>query len=266
MHMVISRAVEVVEQIDEDALAGITFIWLVTGILPSSGDPKEGLGVIDSLAGKFCDGRLPDGPNWLQRLDLLNCINYSPIGFQSMKKWHQILADKRPGYVCAGISAENKDDAASELNGIITGLSQTIVDHLFRPGYCRLNAANSQDALKALESQLAIMRSLRSQPEAVRQLVEFRILTDSENLGNEEALRTFLTEIGIDTVNSEATEAMIKYVEANLPALQRLRSWWDSLPGLIQVTPLGQAIAYSNAKRFDELLGLPPLPEILAAP
>ena len=265
MHMVVSRAVEVVEQIDDDALVGMTLIWLVTGIVPSSGDPKQGLGVLDSLASKFCEGEPPGGSGWLQRLDLLNCINYSPSSMQSMLKWHQILANIRPGYVCAGISPDTKDDLSFRLNGVLLGLSNMIVDHVFRSGFYRLNVGKSEEAMKAFEGQLALMRAVRSNPQAVQQLIANEVIPDGDNLGDTEALRALLGEAQVDTVNAEASEAMTKYVEANCPALQRLRAWWDALPGTIQVTPLGQAMAYSNAKRYDELAGLPPLPEILAA-
>jgi len=80
MHMVLSRAVEVVEQIDPMALRGMTCLWFVTSIVPNSIDPKAGLSYFDSLASNVVDGDLPIGIGWLQRLDLLNYIQYQPPG------------------------------------------------------------------------------------------------------------------------------------------------------------------------------------------
>jgi hypothetical protein len=74
-----------------------------------------------------------------------------------------------------------------------------------------------------------------------------------------------LTEARIDDINTDATANMLEYIRTAFPDLERMRSWWDSLQGTIGITPVGTAIAYSNAKRFDQLAKIAPLSEVIDA-
>ena len=90
-------------------------------------------------------------------------------------------------------------------------------------------------------------------------------LTTLECLGDIGDFQRILLETKIDVVSDEAKTNMLKYVEAELPNLQKLRAWWDGLSDLTGITHIGIAIGYSNAKRFDPLTGLPNLSELIGA-
>ncbi len=94
-------------------------------------------------------------------------------------------------------------------------------------------------------------------------LKELPIQSVVEALGTKGELENILLESRLDTVSAEATSNLLKYVEAELPNLQKLRSWWDSIQGVTEITPVGAAIAFSNAKRLDPLEGFPSLSEML---
>lgn len=90
MHLIVTRSVEVIEYLDEEALAGITLLFLVYGLLPGSPDPKAGLGQIEELAASLQFDSFPAGANWLNRLDLLSPLSAQPfagqLGYYSVSK------------------------------------------------------------------------------------------------------------------------------------------------------------------------------------
>jgi len=266
IHMIISRAVEVVEQIDSEALVGLMFVWFVISVGPSPADPKAGLAAIDGLIAKLLDGeQLPSGLGWAKRLGLMNCIGYNPMGvvFQAgMNKWQTIAMNERPGYICEGIMPEDVDAIRVKLDRVIPNLSSVVVEHPFLPGRFRINALSSTQLLNALRLPLDTIQQIKEQiPQQA--LLGLPIQSFIQVLGAENELQDILTEARLDTVSAEATDNMLKYIESELPNLQKLRLWWDSLNGIIEITPIGSAIAYSNAKRLDPLTGLPSLSEIV---
>jgi hypothetical protein len=108
--------------------------------------------------------------------------------------------------------------------------------------------------LKALDSPLEILRQAKGQiPHEALEQLHIEPLINA--LGTKEELQRILIEAKIDTVSAEASDNMLRYVEVELPNLQKLRSWWESIVQTIAITPLGIAIAFSNAKRFDEFEG-----------
>ena len=281
MHMVVTRAVEVVEQIDPESLTGMMFLWFVTNVGPSLPDPKSGLASLDKLISKLlAGGELPTGIGWLQRLDLMNCIHSNPSMFQiqtspsmvqtslsmfhTESKWQASLTASQPGYVCEGVLPGDADAIRLRLNRVIPNLGSILVEHPFLPGRFRINAINSADLLNVLDSPLEILRQAKNQIplEALEQL---RIEPLINALGTKEELQRILIEAKIDTVSAEASDNMLRYVEAELPNLQKLRSWWENIVQTIVITPLGIAIAFSNAKRFDEFEGLNSLSDMIGA-
>jgi hypothetical protein len=267
IHMIVSRAVEVVEYLDSDALIGMMFLWLVACTAPSAADPKIGLAQLDGLILKFLGtGELPSGSGWLQRLALMGCIYYQQGGAfrTSMSPWPDVQLKERPGYMCEGIPPEDVDATRIRLSRIIPNLGSTVVEHQFLPGRFRINAIGSGQLLKDVEVPLRGMRAMKEQmPEqALKQLPN---LTTLDSLGDREELQRILLESKMDVVSSEAKANMLKYVESELPNLQKLRVWWDGLSDLTGITHIGIAITYSNAKRFDPLTGLPNLSELIGA-
>jgi hypothetical protein len=265
MHMVVSRAVEVVEYIDPEALTGMMFLWFVTSVGPSLSDPMAGLPFMDSLVSKLlADGELPTGPGWLQRLDLMDCIHYRPPGLQAMNKWQDILTTQRPGYVCEGIQPDEVDAIRVKLNRVIPNLSSVVTEHPFLPGCFRINALSSAQILQVLALPLDILHQIKEQlPQQALNQLQIPLLIEA--LGTKSELERILAEAKVDAISAEAVGNMLKYVESELANLQKLRSWWDDLSGVIEITPVGIAIAFSNAKRFDPLQGLASLSEMIGA-
>jgi hypothetical protein len=237
MHLAITRGVQVIEYLDQESLTGLTSIFYFT-ILPGSPDPLEGLAHLDSLAANLVSGPLPTGSAWLSRLDVLDCIHYSP-GIGSARSWDQILMQSMPGYISQGIPAEDVEGVSTRLLALDPSLPALIVPHVFLPGRQRINASRAARVIEDIED----------------------ILQDPNDL---EELEKILADARVDQIDNSAIAVAIAHVETNLPYLNSARGWWSKVPGIIQLTPVGIAVAYSNARRFDDLEGLGTLGDLIA--
>ena len=66
----------------------------------------------------------------------------------------------------------------------------------------------------------------------------------------------------VSAPKNEALEALKARIAAD-PVLARATEVWGTIKGGFTLTPVGQAVAYSNAKRTHPLTGLPSLAEYL---
>jgi hypothetical protein len=139
----ISRAVEIVDKISDDALLGLTIFHSVSYFIPTSGVIQEGLNTLNDLFGKLCYGNLPLGNEWLDHLDILNSIRLNTFG--SMKKLEQYYPEVLSGYIDNGIK-KNSDDYSIAVELLKNnGLPQNIlIDHELNTEYVRLIITNKE--------------------------------------------------------------------------------------------------------------------------
>lgn len=240
----ISRAVEIVDKISDDALLGLTVFHSVTHFSPVSGDIQQGLGVLNGLFGKIIYGNLPTGNEWLDHLDILDAIRISSFG--TLKKIEQFYAERLSGYVDVGIQK-----ASDEYNSAIevlknNGVPQNIlVDHALNGDYVRLNLPN-QNQINSLTLQHQLVNNGQLQHLTVP-------LTDNQK----EAIKSIYALYNKD---NNIREANIKrFIEEwdKQPNLRALRAWWNNISVSIKLTSVGKVLAHSNAQRCDK--SLPPL-------
>jgi hypothetical protein len=230
----ISRAVEVVDQLDDDALLGLTAMSALIQYSPLAGSVGAGLDTMDSLFGELIRGdELPEGNEWLDHLDVLGAIRMDPV--QKFHKFEQFFPSKTPGYLARGVAidSDEQDRAREELSAVqILNLD---VDHELKPGYRRLPFPTSA----VLETAL-----LAASPARADQL--------------EVALRIAKDIYGIDAVDPSVTPAFMDELRKR-ENLQRLELWWNGFPTHFIVTAVGRVLARANAYRLDERRILPPI-------
>ena len=144
----INRAIEIVGDIDTQALCALTVAHAVTWYSPITGSISDGLQVLDDLFGKLIYDDLPNGNSWLDHLDILGAVRMSSIG--NMKKFNDYYPSKLNGYSCAGIKRDSDDykKAKDTLNGV--GISSDfLVDNECLNGYVRLDV-ESKSAISNL--------------------------------------------------------------------------------------------------------------------
>ena len=103
----INRAIEIVDEISDEALLGLTIAHSVIQFRPLTGNIDEGLEVLDKLFANVLYSSPPTGSQWQEHLDLLNAFRI--LQLSTMKKIDVLYPEKLPGYIDVGISRETED-------------------------------------------------------------------------------------------------------------------------------------------------------------
>lgn len=229
----ISRAVEIVDQISDEALLGITVFHSVSYFTPVSGDMVKGLKVLDDLFSKVIYNTLPINNNWLDHLDILDAVRISSFGGMKLLEdyWYEIF----DGYLKNGI--EENSEKHNEAIKILTevGLDKNcLVKNKFNEKYIKIPVVH-----KNMISQLSTIN------------------TSGKHSINDEKKSAIDKVYDLYDGNKMSKEDFIKEIEKH-PNLKKLREWWNTLKEQnIQITSVGRVLAHSNAQRIDK--SLPPL-------
>ena len=74
----IHRAVEIVEDISDEALLGLTVIHSINSFIPVSPECIKALDVLDDLFDRIMYAKLPKGAEWIEDLEILDAIRINP--------------------------------------------------------------------------------------------------------------------------------------------------------------------------------------------
>ena len=151
----ISKAVEIVDQIDDDSLLALTVFLAVEQFMPTSGNISEGLGVLSELYSSFDLDNLPNDNLWLDNLAILGAINE---GYFVMPcEYYNFLSENLSGYVCAGIKKDSNQyaDAVSLLSQ--SGISESVlIENELLDGYVRLKITDQYVGLEGVSQLRAV--------------------------------------------------------------------------------------------------------------
>ena len=241
---VISRAVEIVDEISDDALIGLTAFHAIQTFFPSTGDIFQGLDVLDELFGKILYGSLPSGRDWLDHLDILDAVRLSSFG--GLKKIDQYYPEQLYGYVDAGIK-KNSDDCNLALEILkANALPHTIlVDHALSSDYLRIPVSARQQ----IESINLIHQVLHE-----GRLIQFPVALSEKQKDAINSVYDLYDKNPI--IKDKNTHLFMENFEKR-KNLNTLKEWWNNLNVGFQITSVGKVLAHSNAQRCDK--NLPPL-------
>lgn len=240
----INRAVDIVDEISDDALLGLTVSHSIAYFTPVSGEIEQGLDVLNGLFGKIIYGQLPSGNEWLDHLDILDTVRISTFG--GLKKIEQFYTEQLSGYVDVGI--EKESEIYSKAIGILDDNKLPkllLVDHSFNHDYSRLSVIN-KDQIKSLKLQRLEMRD--GGVVAVQEKLsedQIQALYSIYNLYNKD-----------DNLRKQNVDSFMKEWNKR-EHLLKLKSWWDAITTTFELTSAGKVLAHSNAQRCDK--SLPPL-------
>lgn len=240
----ISRAVEIVDKISDEALLGLTVFHSVSYFFPASGDIHQGLNVLNDLFGKLFYGKLPTGNEWLDHLDILDAVRINSFG--NLKKLQQFYPEMLIGYIEIGIEKETENYKKAIELIIANQLPQNIfVEHALNKNFFRLNISN-KDQIDALTLHLQIQRNGQTiiVPAQLSE-IQKNVLKSIYDLYKKD-----------ETIKQENIKVLMQEINMR-PNLKTLREWWDSINTSFQLTSVGKVLAHSNAQRCDK--NLPPL-------
>lgn len=223
----ISKAIEIVDQIDDLALIALSIVYAVSKYTPVSSNIHEGLGALNKLYGKILNKcKLPTDYAWMEHLDLLAAIRLSPSGIHSFKKLEEYIPEQLNYYFEEGLQVDSDDynhvlEKFESLNIPLSCLER----HPLRDGYVRLNVP------KDIDNIVFIMKT--QQGEIKMPLSEKQ--KDAFRLANKIAFKT-------DSNNSEMKKAFWNIWD-KYQNLKDIRLWWDKLENHFSITPVGVALA-----------------------
>lgn len=224
----IERSIEIVDQIDDEALRGLTVIQAIQQYRPLGPRLDDGLDTMEDLFVDLLDGPLPEGAEWLDHLDILDALRINQVsGLKSFRDYYPTIM---PGYLASGAPI-----GSPQLPFIICDRPQfgpaLLVQHELRPGYWRFAVADT-DTLK-------------------------HTLPNAENI-HSELIEQAEDRLGFGAIDPELVDLFLERLRLR-PTLAKIETWWDQIPHAMQITGVGRVLARSNALRLDVRKVLPPI-------
>lgn len=228
----ISRAVEVVEEVDDVALRALTIAQIVLTVTPVSGDMREGLGVLDRIYGQMLSHEAPEGRAWLEHLEVLGAVRISSIGTgRELADFWSVSA--LAGYMARGTEvAATPDPNRAEILPDVPGVA--LRPHELKPGFLRLDFPN-----------VSVLRGALSNTDMPSGQIDAYLAAAKADWG--------LGESDAELVGPFDTEL------SKFESLATLRAWWNQIPVGFSITGVGRVLAVSNAKLLDTRGLLPEL-------
>jgi len=235
----ISRAVEIVDEISDDALLGLTVFHSASYFIPLSGNIYQGLDVLNTLYGKILYGELPIGNEWLDHLDILDAVRVNSFG--GLKKIQQYYSEMLAGYTDVGIEKESENHSkAIELLASNYLTQNILVEHALNSNFLRLGISN-KNQIKSLVLQKQIIQDGNIFVLPIQ-------LTEEQN----EALNLIYNLYKQDEIIKQQNVSKFMEEWDKRQNLVILREWWDNINTNVQLTSVGKVLAHSNAQRCDK--------------
>jgi hypothetical protein len=250
----IAKAIEIIDQIPESSLIGLSIFYAISTYVPETHDVHQGLRVLDNLYKSILnDVELPVGEQWIENLDVLSAVRIGSSGIQSFKKMEEFLPNNLAKYLPIGIERNSKEynEILSELHNV--GLYDP------KEEIAELNEDNG-DNKKALKIEMLLFKEHPLREGFLICACPPKFLTDNGSiivtatidskefkfhLSEEQYLAyKHLSEMTYkDGRNVESlTSKLIKEWD-NYEILKNVRIWWNQLPISFTITPIGVAIA-----------------------
>ena len=237
----ISRAIEIVSDVDDDELTALTVVFAFGNFSPVpilGVSLAKGLSALEGFYAKLGVQVLPKGEGWMENLSMLDAILPTPFG--EFKKVVEYYAEKMDGYVCVGIEKGSPDFIKAQQVLANVGLPVDIlVCNELLQGYVRLPFVKQVGC-----ADLPLFQTVYDG--VCGKSVEVQIKpTDAQIAAMKEVLALYKKD-------SQLKKQVIKAFETEwqkYPSLAVVQKWIDGLKKSFDITKVGRALAYTNARR-----------------
>lgn len=237
----IRKAMEIVPELESDELEALSALFFYGRCKPNNifGLNSESyLACLDRHFGLIVQTELPKGSGWLKHLSILDAVIIEPLGsFIPMEDYYEKEA---AGLVCAGLRVGSQEHANSVeiLNQCGMGADCLVPNDLL-PGFVRLPLVKSDDF-----SFLPI--NIPNIP---------KLYTMSPNAKHIEGLKKVIGLYSKDSqVLKQVKDEFAKRI-SQYGVLKKLKDWLANRKGCFELTSVGEALGYVNARRC--IPGLP---------
>ncbi|WP_156910303.1 LPO_1073/Vpar_1526 family protein [Nocardia mangyaensis] len=236
------RAIEVVDLVDDEALAGLTALWFVGTTTANASTPEVALETLEASYASILSGSLPVGTWWIDHLSALNLVRVDRT--LRFKSYIDLFLKDRPAWACVGLTSDEVVEHSDRLKSLIgMGVDPSIfISHPYNEERFVFVFNSKSDAVEAIRGYFeGVGKSLDGVDwPAVGEFFEF-----------------------LDKVDDSCVENLKNYIRENYPNVARVMAWWGSFGQYADTTHIGAALAFTNAKRFDDLKGLSSLEDML---
>lgn len=228
----IRKAIEVVNQITDEALIGLTMVYVISKFFPISPDFKIGLSILDNLYGKILDGKkLPVGENWLEHLDLLSAIRLGIKGINSFKKLEEYIPFLLSKYLVSGLEGNSEKLMKIKHEFMQCGIPLScIVPYPLKQNYVYLNVTRNLE-------DLVITKELDNGNTWEMKMNELQ----------KETMSKAFSILNKDESNNISLKKKLMEIWDTYPNLKLVKEWWNVLPCHFEITPVGAALANAYA-------------------
>jgi len=229
----ITKALEIVGQVSDDALFGLSVWYIAVNFKPLADDLHQALDVFNQIFVKIIgDKTLPKGERWMEELDILTAIRLNHLGIKKSKIFlSEIYADQ----LVSGVRKDSPDyeRIKKDLLAVDLPAASILVPHPLKPNYVKLC----------------------SNKEVEEMLLEHddggRIYTTELTKEQKEVIQRVATELRRDESKIlERQDAFMREWD-KYPYLKRLREWWDAMRDAPFITPVGEALANAYTRMID---------------
>jgi len=249
----ISKAIEIIDQIPESCLIGLSSFYAIDRYVSESFDIHQGLKTLDNLHKSILnDIELPIGIQWIENLDVLSAVRIVPSGIQSFKKMEEFLSNK---LACLPMGIKRN---SPEYNEMLLELHKVgLYDRKEKIAELYEDNRDNRNALK-IEMPLFKEHPLREGflicVVPPKYFIDDGSIIVKVNEGskefdlplNEEQYLAYkhLSEITYkDGRNVESLKSNLIKEWNNYETLNKVMVWWNQLPISFEITPIGVAIA-----------------------
>lgn len=228
----IKKAIQIINDISDDALIALTIASPIQSIKPLDGSILAGLDTVNRMFQKLCYAQFPTDFGWMDHLDILDCIRISSIN--KFKKLEDVYFDALNGYTKIGI----KKDSDSYIKATETLKASNLdkdclIDHELLDGYVRLPLVYEKD-LKKLNHIITFNG----------QLYELEI-NEIQQQAFHDVWSMYETS---PQLQKKLKDNFVKELYSRTH-IKTVADWWNKIPNAFTVTSVGKVIAFTNANR-----------------
>lgn len=237
----ITKAIEIVDQVSDEALVALTLAYAFPKFVPTSKKLSDGLNFLNQFYAKMIgQTKLPIDDKWLEHLDLLSVIRLGIKNINSFKKVKDVTPLIFSDFFIEGIKANSPELGTIKDEFVKNGLSLVnFVPHQFRNGYVVLDLPNNIDDCCIIKKLHAGQQFTMPLADNLKDLIRKSANTiNKKNIEDKELQDCFMS----------------KWNSYN--SLKKIGEWWDVIPCHFTITPVGQALANSYIHGKDSSIPL----------
>lgn len=233
----INRAIEIVDQITEEALNALTVFFAIETYNPNANTLEQGLDILDNLYGKLPINNLPNNNSWIEELDILDGVRYSTI--TNLKKLEEYWKEKYEGFVSIGlkINGEKYNEAIQNLKMNNLPVS-TLIPNVLLDEYALIPVIRKESI-----NDLQLIQNNGN-------LISQKALTESQKKCLFEIYDSYENDI---EAQNKIRANFIKKLES-YQNIKQCKLFWNSIPYALNVTSVGRVLAHANSKHYDSTL------------